>query len=58
MEFEQDHSKLEYKELTDACDNMTDAYIRGLYSDMPEMLEEFHNKLEQFRRSRNFGMVY
>ena len=23
-------SKLEYKELTDACDNMTDAYIRGL----------------------------
>lgn len=51
-------SKLEYKDLTDACDNMTDAYIRGLYSDIPEMLEEFHNKLEQFRSSRNFGMVY
>ncbi len=51
-------SKLECKDLTDACDNMTDAYIRGLYSDIPEMLEEFHNKLEQYRRSRNFGMVY
>ena len=50
--------KLEDKGLTDACDNMTDIYIRGQYAQMPGLLEAFREELERVRSSSNFGMVF
>lgn len=51
-------SKLEDRKLIEACDDMTDMYIRGQYGQMPQMLEKFKTELERVRSSSAFGMIF
>ena len=51
-------SRLEDKNLLDACDNMLDIYIRGQYESMNEYLEQFKIEFERVRNSINQGNSY
>lgn len=51
-------SKLQDKGLTEACDNMTDIYIRGQYAQMKDMLEAFHTEIERVRQSLSLRVLH
>ncbi|MCR4806744.1 MAG: response regulator [Lachnospiraceae bacterium] len=53
-------SKLEDKKLIDACDNMVDAYIRGQYESISELLEAFSGELDRIKSSlgSNSSIIY
>lgn len=51
-------SKLDDKKLTDACDNMVDAYIRGQSDQINSFLEEFSQEIERVKTGIGRGLIY
>ncbi len=51
-------TRLENRQLINACDNMLEIYLRGQYDKLGEYLEQFESELERLKDSTNFGMLY